>query len=156
MEYKGKLYGKVGKHYFPLVMDSDDVDKLKTELSLLKSQLPLPSVSREKADLKGLIEFAKERLNPDKALDYNNDDKVVYAYNSKQITIGDLKKLLEFATHEPEAPAPSDEKIEAWAEKSDSFLLDHELTENELLHYKMGKADGAKALRDNKIRKTIS
>ena len=108
MEYKGKLYGKVGKHYFPLVMDSDDVDKLKTELSLLKSQLPLPSVSREKADLKGLIEFAKERLNPDKALDYNNDDKVVYAYNSKQITIGDLKKLLEFATHEPEAPAPSD------------------------------------------------
>jgi len=28
MEYKGKLYGKVGKHYFPLVMTSDDVDEL--------------------------------------------------------------------------------------------------------------------------------
>ena len=90
---------------------ADETDDFLTELEKdLNEKLPLPSVSREKADLKGLIEFAKERLNPDKALDYNNDDKVVYAYNSKQITIGDLKKLLEFASHEPEAPAPSNHK----------------------------------------------
>lgn len=29
MEYKGKLYGKVGKNYIPLMETTDDVDRLK-------------------------------------------------------------------------------------------------------------------------------
>lgn len=28
MEYKGKIYGKVGKGYFPLEMTTEDVDRL--------------------------------------------------------------------------------------------------------------------------------
>lgn len=28
MQYKGKLYGKVGREYIPLVMNSDEVDEL--------------------------------------------------------------------------------------------------------------------------------
>lgn len=31
MEYKGKLYGKVGNSYFPLLATSDDFDKLKAK-----------------------------------------------------------------------------------------------------------------------------
>jgi len=31
MEYKGKLYGKVGKHYFPLEATSNDFDNLQKQ-----------------------------------------------------------------------------------------------------------------------------
>ncbi len=31
MEYKGKLYGKVGKTYFPLLKTASEVDKLEKE-----------------------------------------------------------------------------------------------------------------------------
>jgi len=31
MEYKGKLYGKVGKTYFPMVETAEDFDKFKQE-----------------------------------------------------------------------------------------------------------------------------
>jgi len=33
MQYEGKLYGKVGRKYFPLEMDSADVDVLKRALA---------------------------------------------------------------------------------------------------------------------------
>lgn len=40
MEYKGQLFGKVGKSYFPLIKTSEDVDKLEKQhsqmLNLLK------------------------------------------------------------------------------------------------------------------------
>lgn len=32
MEYKGKLYGKVGKNYIPLIHTSDDVDKMEKDI----------------------------------------------------------------------------------------------------------------------------
>ena len=100
MEYKGKLYGKVGKHYFPLVMDSDDVDKLKTELSLLKSQLPLPSVSREKAE---------EVLNKHSGVMLYKDTIIAdnQQYYSRDFCIS---LMLEFATPSPQSPEPSDHK----------------------------------------------
>jgi len=31
MEYKGKLYGKVGKHYFPLEATSNDFDNMQKQ-----------------------------------------------------------------------------------------------------------------------------
>jgi hypothetical protein len=31
MEYQGKLYGKVGKTYFPLIKTTDDFDKIESE-----------------------------------------------------------------------------------------------------------------------------
>lgn len=34
MEYSGKLYGKIGKSYLPLVMESTDIDDLKEALRL--------------------------------------------------------------------------------------------------------------------------
>ncbi len=33
MNYTGKLYGKINRTYIPLIMTSDDVDKLERELS---------------------------------------------------------------------------------------------------------------------------
>lgn len=39
MQYRGKLYGKVGKHYFPLEESSDDFDKLKVEVERQKKEI---------------------------------------------------------------------------------------------------------------------
>lgn len=36
MEYKGNLYGKVGSSYIPLVMTTEDVDKLEQEVKHLR------------------------------------------------------------------------------------------------------------------------
>jgi hypothetical protein len=37
MQYQGKLFGKVGKAYFPLELTTTDVDKLQEEIEKLKS-----------------------------------------------------------------------------------------------------------------------
>ena len=39
MEYKGKLYGKVNKSYFPLEATTDDFEALQTNIELLKNKL---------------------------------------------------------------------------------------------------------------------
>ena len=39
MEYKGKLYGKVHKSYFPLEATTDDFEALQTNIELLKKKL---------------------------------------------------------------------------------------------------------------------
>jgi len=53
MEYKGKLYGKYGDIYFPMVMSSTDVDKLEAERGKLRNDLK-NSVSLLKKALKDL------------------------------------------------------------------------------------------------------
>jgi hypothetical protein len=53
MEYKGKLYGKSGDVYFPMVMTSDDVDKLEHDKKALADNLK-NSVSLLKKALKDL------------------------------------------------------------------------------------------------------
>ena len=39
MEYKGQLFGKVGKTYFPLIKTAEDVDLLESENKSLKECL---------------------------------------------------------------------------------------------------------------------
>lgn len=39
MEYQGRLFGKVGGHYFPLLATSEDFDKLKKERDELLNHL---------------------------------------------------------------------------------------------------------------------
>lgn len=39
MEYQGKLYGKVGKKYFPLIETTEDIDRLKAENAKMKAAL---------------------------------------------------------------------------------------------------------------------
>ena len=39
MEYKGELYGKVYKSYFPLKATTDDFEALQTNIELLKKKL---------------------------------------------------------------------------------------------------------------------
>ena len=39
MEYKGKLYGKLGHKYFDTAKTSEDWDKMEDEIKLLKEQL---------------------------------------------------------------------------------------------------------------------
>ena len=39
MNYSGKLYGKVGKTYIPLVLTSEDVDRMKPELAEAREQI---------------------------------------------------------------------------------------------------------------------
>lgn len=39
MEYKGKLYGKVNGHVFPLEMTTDDVEQLQAENEAMKKTL---------------------------------------------------------------------------------------------------------------------
>lgn len=38
MEYNGKLYGKVGKTYFPLLETTEDFDKIKSDAKKLKKE----------------------------------------------------------------------------------------------------------------------
>jgi hypothetical protein len=38
MKYEGKLYGKVGNHYFPLLLTSNDVDSMEMELNELRKK----------------------------------------------------------------------------------------------------------------------
>jgi len=38
MKYSGTLYGKIERKYIPLVMDSDDVDKLETKVETLEAE----------------------------------------------------------------------------------------------------------------------
>jgi nucleoid-associated protein YejK len=51
MEYKGKLYGKVGDIYFELLETSEDVDRLKEQneklLSAIKGIIPMAEFSYE-------------------------------------------------------------------------------------------------------------
>lgn len=37
MQYSGKLYGKIGRKYIPLVLTSDDVENLQQECCQLKN-----------------------------------------------------------------------------------------------------------------------
>ena len=39
MEYQGKLYGKVGKHYFPMMQTTEDFDNLEKQRDELIDQL---------------------------------------------------------------------------------------------------------------------
>lgn len=39
MTYEGKLYGKVGKVYIPLVLTSEDVDKMQNHLEVLIAEI---------------------------------------------------------------------------------------------------------------------
>ncbi len=38
MEYSGKLYGKVGDQYFPLIETTEDVDALKKQIAELEAE----------------------------------------------------------------------------------------------------------------------
>lgn len=38
MEYKGKLYGKVGNHTFPLLHTTDDWEKMEKQIKELKAE----------------------------------------------------------------------------------------------------------------------
>lgn len=68
MEYKGKLYGKVGKTYFPMVETAEDFDKLKQEhaemAEALKSLTNLFAKEYDEDSIGGIkISKAKELLN---------------------------------------------------------------------------------------------
>lgn len=41
MDYKGKLYGKVGKSYFPLEPTTDDFEGLQKKIQILKDKLQI-------------------------------------------------------------------------------------------------------------------
>jgi hypothetical protein len=41
------------------------------------------------------IEFANERLDPERSQYADDDSHVVYAYNHKELKVGDFRKLLE-------------------------------------------------------------
>jgi len=38
MEYKGKLYGKIGKYYFPLEQTAEDIDNMKKLIEFYQSE----------------------------------------------------------------------------------------------------------------------
>lgn len=59
MEYQGKLYGKVGKSYFPLVLTTKDVDKLESENEALQQMRQ--DYARVTADLI-IVRHENERL----------------------------------------------------------------------------------------------
>ena len=44
MEYKGKLYGRVGKNYFPLIETTEDIEALKQQIKDLKKQCAINDV----------------------------------------------------------------------------------------------------------------
>ena len=55
MEYKGKLYGKIGKSYIPLLSTTDDVDAMEANIKQLKLKLSIA----EKA-LNGILNWQED------------------------------------------------------------------------------------------------
>ena len=113
------------------------------------------------AELKSIIDQPTEGLlydlNRDEGtiLTLISDPKWVNDFACAQV-IRELKRRIdEFATHEPEAPAPSDEKIEEWADKYAS-VPDNDEALNDGSHINIllweGAVAGAKAMRDNLIK----
>jgi hypothetical protein len=69
MKYEGKLYGKVGKHYFPLEATSDDVDNLMALLKEARDLLVLCSLidkSGQCMELVNKIDDIQEKGDADK------------------------------------------------------------------------------------------
>jgi len=54
MEYKGELYGKIGKHYFPLELTADNVDRL--ESIIIELRKDIDNKAGQIADLTSLIQ----------------------------------------------------------------------------------------------------
>lgn len=63
MEYKGKLYGKVGKRYFPLVEPTEDIEKLRRSVGRSGEDYLL-EIDRHKKHIKVLEKEIKPLLCP--------------------------------------------------------------------------------------------
>lgn len=64
MEYKGKLYGRVGEIYFPLMETSEDVERMKKEIIKLEGINQHNGILMRKMSQE--IQGLKEELYPDK------------------------------------------------------------------------------------------
>jgi hypothetical protein len=84
MEYKGKLFGKVGKTYFPLELTTTDVEKLQEESA--QWNLYAKSVDEQIVDRNSLIDKLQaenERLKEALAKIYTMD--IIYTNERKAI-----------------------------------------------------------------------
>lgn len=63
MKYEGKLYGKVGKTYFPLMNTSEDFDKIKELLIESREMLVLCTLLDKSGQCSALVNKIDESLN---------------------------------------------------------------------------------------------
>jgi len=63
MKYEGKLYGKVGKTYFPLMNTSEDFDKIKELLIESREMLVLCTLFDKSGQCAALVNKIDESLN---------------------------------------------------------------------------------------------
>jgi hypothetical protein len=63
MRYEGKLYGKVGKHYFPLEATSEDFDKNKELLKKSRDLLLMCTLLDKSGQCSELVDKIDESLN---------------------------------------------------------------------------------------------
>ena len=96
MEYKGELYGKIGKHYFPLELTADNVDRL--ESIIIELRKDIDNKAGQIADLTSLIQSECEafgefiRVNKWQG-DMNNTWRQMFTGSSK--TTSELYELYE-------------------------------------------------------------
>ena len=92
---RGKL-GEMHYHAIKFQLENQGYDVSNFDADFLPTKAERLGKKQMIAVLKPFIEFANERLDPERAQYANNDDHVVYAYNHKELTIGDFRKLQEF------------------------------------------------------------
>lgn len=63
MNYKGPLYGKIGRRYIPLTLTSDDVDEMSNEIKDLKVDRKIFLDRAEKAETRTRYLLRVELLN---------------------------------------------------------------------------------------------
>jgi hypothetical protein len=83
-------------HAIKIQLDMQGYDVSNFDADFLPTKAEKITKKKTLEVLKPFIEFANERLDKEKANDVDRDNHVVYAYNRKEITIGDLRKLQEF------------------------------------------------------------
>jgi hypothetical protein len=66
MKYKGKLYGKVGKHYFPLEATSHDVDMRMELLRESRDLLVLCTLIDKSGQCKDMVEKIDKIIKQEK------------------------------------------------------------------------------------------
>jgi len=62
MKYEGKLYGKVGNHYFPLLATSEDFDTIKELLIESREMLVLCTLLDKSGQCAALVNKIDESL----------------------------------------------------------------------------------------------
>jgi hypothetical protein len=92
---RGRL-GELHYHAIRVQLENQGYDVSNFDSDFLPTKAEKLNKKKTLEVLRPFIEFADERLDRNKAQNTDIDNHVVYAYNHKELTIGDFRRLQEF------------------------------------------------------------